>query len=446
MTCGNQLALKFLHVRFLNIFPFLLLLSTALSSAQTRKSGKELPPSAYQLISVEVLGTQQFKPEDVTRAAGLKLGQTVHEDDFRDAARRLGDTGVFTNITYSFEYAPDGTKLKLQVKDADQFVPARFENLVWFSDQELLAKLHEQVPLFNGELPVTGGLPDDVSEALQALIDDKKIPVRIDYVRVTHGDGPTEAFAFSATGPRIGIRNVEFSGGNAAEFPSLEAAAKQLRGAEYARSALRQQEDKNFLPAFLQRGCLRATFADPQAKVVQSEENEVLVDVTFPVDPGPQYKVTEIVISGNKIFPGDTLRKLIQLKIDQPADAIELAQDIDSIKSLYGTRGYMDTAAKLAPELDDSQHTVKYRLTINEGDVFKMGDLEILGLESHTKDRLQNNWTLLAGDTYNSAYTRRFVSQALKDVLTKGDWNTDIHETLDRKDKTVDVTLRFDQK
>jgi outer membrane protein assembly factor BamA len=438
------LALKFLYVRFFSVPALVLLLMIAFSPAQTRKS-KELPASAFQLISVEVSGTQRYKPEDVTRAAGLKLGQTVHEDDFRDAARRLGDTGAFSDVAYSFEYAPDGTRLKLQVKDAEHFVPVRFENLVWFSDQELLEKLHAQVPLFNGELPASGRLADDVSEALQALIDDKKIPARVDYLRVAHDDGSTEAFAFSVSGPRIAIRNVEFSGADVAELPSLEAAAKQLRSAEYMRSALRQQADKSFLPAFLQRGYLRAAFADPQARVIQSEENEVLLDVTFPVDPGPQYKVTGIVISGNRNFPVDTLRKLIQVKMDQPADAIQLARDVDSIKSLYGTHGYMDAAVQLAPELDDSQHTVKYRITVTEGEIFKMGDLEILGVESHTKDRLQNNWTLLSGDTYNSGYTRRFVSQALKEVLT-GEWNTDIDETLDRKDKTVDVTLRFSQK
>jgi outer membrane protein assembly factor BamA len=263
------LALKFLYVRFFSVPALVLLLMIAFSPAQTRKS-KELPASAFQLISVEVSGTQRYKPEDVTRAAGLKLGQTVHEDDFRDAARRLGDTGAFSDVAYSFEYAPDGTRLKLQVKDAEHFVPVRFENLVWFSDQELLEKLHAQVPLFNGELPASGRLADDVSEALQALIDDKKIPARVDYLRVAHDDGSTEAFAFSVSGPRIAIRNVEFSGADVAELPSLEAAAKQLRSAEYMRSALRQQADKSFLPAFLQRGYLRAAFADPQARVIQS--------------------------------------------------------------------------------------------------------------------------------------------------------------------------------
>jgi len=429
-------------VKFLNILS-LALLFTSLSSAQTHK---ELPSSAFQLISVQVSGTQRYKPEDVARASGLQIGQTVHEDDFRYAARRLLDTGAFIDVAYSFQYAPEGTKLELRVKDVERFVPARFENLVWFSDQELLEKLHAQVPLFNGQLPVTGKLPDDVSEGLQALVDDKKIPARVDYLRVAHEEGPAEAFTFSVTGPRITIGNVEFSGADTTELPSLEAAAKRLRGTEYVRSALRQQEDKILLPVFLERGYLRATFADPQAKVIQNDEDQTLVDVTFPVNPGPQYKLTQLILSGTKNLPVESIRKLVQLKMDQPADAVQLARDIDSIKSLYGTRGYMDVSVHVAPELDDSQHTVKYRLTINEGEVYKMGDLEILGVESRIKDRLQNNWTLLTGDTYNSGYTRRFVSQALKDVLTTGEWNTDIQETRNQKDKTVDVTLRFIQK
>jgi outer membrane protein insertion porin family len=431
-------------VKFFRALPLVLLLLFAeISPAQTSKTSKELPPSAFRLISVQVTGTQRYKPEDVARAAGLQLGQTVHEDDFRDAARRLGETGAFTNVAYSFEYSPDGTKLELQVKDAQHFAPARFENLVWFSDQELLAKLHAQVPLFDGQLPITGKLPDDVAEALQAMVDEKKIAAQVEYVRVAHEDGPTEGFAFSVSGPRIVIQNVEFSGTDAAELPALAAAAKKLRGAEYGRSALRQQEDKNFLPVFLERGYLKATFGNPEAKVAQNDQDETLVDVTFPVDPGPQYKLTSLLILGNRVMPSEALRQAIHARLGQPADAVELSKDVDGIKSLYGARGYVDAAVRNEPELDDSQHTVRYRLTIREGDVYKMGDLEILGLHSRTKDLLQNNWTLLTGDTYNASYTRRFVAQALKDVLNTGEWDTDIQETLDRKDKTVDVTLHF---
>jgi outer membrane protein assembly factor BamA len=430
-------------VRSLKALPFLILLLATGSRSQTRKTSKELPPSAFKLVSVHVSGTLRYKPEDVIHATGLQLEETVHDDNFKDAVRRLGDTGAFTDVAYSFDYSPEGTKLELQVKDAEQFAPARFENLVWFSDRELMEKLHAQVPLFSGELPVKGNLPDDLRDALQAMVDERRIPGQVDYTRVAHEDGRTEAFVFSVTGPRISIQNVEFSGATSTELPSLEAAAKRLRGAEYVRSALRKVEDKNFLPIFLARGYLKATFADPDAKIARSDQEETFVDVTFLIFPGPQYKLTALEISGYKAMPLDTLRPAIHVRVDQPADALQLGKDVDQLKSLYGTKGYVDATVRIEPQLDELQHTVGYRLVISEGDIFKMGDLEILGLDARTKDRLQNNWTLLTGDTYNSGYTRRFVSQALKEVLTTGEWNTDIQETLDRNDRTVDVTLRF---
>ncbi len=437
--------LEFLQVRFLKFFPFFALLLMP-AAAQKRKAEKPLPASAYKLVSVDVTGTQHYKPEDVVRASGLQIGQTVHEDDFKDAARRLGDTGAFLDVAYSFSFDPDGTKLNLQVKDAQHFAPVRFENLVWFSDQELAEKLHSQVALFNGELPVTGKLPDDLSEALQALVDEKKIPAKVDYERIAHDDGPIEAFSYSATGPRIGIRHAEFSGISPEQFPALEATAGSFRGEEYAKSRIRRQEQKTIVPVLQEQGYLKATFGEPQARVAQSEEDDVLVDVTFPVDTGAQYKLEEITISGNKVFSTDALRKLITVPLDQPANLVLFNNNVDAIKTLYGSKGYMDATIDSKPEIDDSRHTVKFPLTIHEGDVFKMGELEILGVDPHTKDRLQNNWTILTGEPYNASYTRRFVAQALQDVLKTGEWNTDIRETLDQKDKTVDVTLRFDQK
>src|SRR5437016_1018802 len=137
-------------------------LSLALAQTPRKLSPKDLPPSAFKLISIKITGTKRYKSEDVIAATGLELHQTVSEDDFRKAVRTLGVTGAFTDVLYSFQYSPEGTKLDLQVQDAEKFVPVRFDNLVWFSDQELLEQLHAQVPLFNGQLPVIGDLPDEV--------------------------------------------------------------------------------------------------------------------------------------------------------------------------------------------------------------------------------------------------------------------------------------------
>jgi hypothetical protein len=75
-----------------------------------------------------------------------------------------------------------------------------------------------------------------------------------------------------------------------------------------------------------------------------------------------------------------------------------------------------------------------------------MGDLEIRGLDSHTNERLQNEWNLRGGDRYDSGYAKRFLDLADKEFSLLADWTVSVRESLNRDEKTVDVTLRFDPK
>jgi outer membrane protein insertion porin family len=415
--------------------------------AQTRKPpAKELSPSAFKLVSIEVTGSKRYPPAEIIAASGLQIGQTVSEADFKVASQHLGDTGAFRDIAYSFEYSPDGTKLELQLTDSDQFVPARFDNFVWQSDKELLKQLQERVPLFQGQLPVAGNLADQVSDALQALLIEHKINGRADYLRFAHGDGPIEAFDFSVSGPNIRIGNVEFTGAGPSELPLLQAAARKVQGGDYLRSVLRVRQDKDLLPVYLARGYLKAAFDDAQAKVVQQSPDETVVDVTFPVHPGFQYKLTNVQWTGNTVFPAGQLEALIHLRASEPPDAIQLANDLEAVRSLYGTRGYMAASVEPVPQMDDSQATVSYQLQVREGDLYHMGELEIQGLDTRTANRLEGNWQLRQGEPFDASYPDRFAKESLKVLSLQGEWNVSIHATPNEKDKTVDVTVRFDLK
>jgi outer membrane protein assembly factor BamA len=421
-------------------------LSSGFGQTARKQSPKELPPSAFKLISIKTTGTKRYKSEEIIVASGLQIGATVSEDDFKNAARILGETGAFGDVQYSFQYSSDGAKLDLQVQDAEQFVPVRFDNLVWFSDQELIDKLHASVPLFQGQLPAGGDLADQVSNALQGLLIEHNVQGKADYLRAAHEDGPIEAFVFTVTGPQIHIRNLAFAGAVAPELPSLEAAAERLQNADFLRSILRAQEDKNFLPIYLKSGYLKAAFGDAQAKIVQDSPQETIVDVTFPVEPGRQYKLTEIEMEGCKAFSAETLKKLIHAETGEPANAVQFDADIESMKRLYGTRGFM--AAGIQPEIqtNDADSSVKYVLRIEEGDVYSMGDLDVRGLDSRTTSRLQDDWKLRGGDPYDSSYPKQFLDRADKDMSILADWKVSVRESLNKNEKTVDVTLRFDPK
>ena len=425
------------------ILPALLLGCASLLSAQVRKPSKPISPSASKLLSIKVTGSKRYTPDQIIAATGLQLGQTVSEDDFQQVSRRLGESGAFGNVAYAFQFSSEGIKLDLQVTDSDQFVAARFENFVWLSDQELFEKLRARVPLFDGRLPVAGTLADQVSDALQALAIERQLQGRADYLRSGPQDGPIEAFDFSLTGQAIRVRNFEFPGAGSAELSSLDAAAKKLSGQDYQRAIIRVQAEKNFLPVYLERGYLKAAFSDPQPKIVEDNSQETLVDVAFPVTPGRQYKLSELQLSGYKVFPAEQLRQLIRQQTGQPANAVQVDEDIEAIKKLYGTRGYMAARIQLTPEINDAESTVKYLFQFQEGGVFKMGDLDIRGLDSRTTERVAAAWKLRGGDTYDSGYPKQFLD-ANNSLVPSDQWNVTVHESVEEKDRVVDVSLHFD--
>jgi len=418
------------------------LLSLSSAFPQTPKPGsKQLPPTAFRLKSVEVIGTSRYKAEDVIRAANLQLGQSFHGDDLKSTVRLLGESGAFAAVSYSSQFETDGARVKLKLRDADRFFPAQFDNVVWFTDRELREKLHAKVALFDGQLPRNGTLAADVSEALQLLLIQKNVAGQVDYLRPFDEDNPVEAFVFTVSGPNITIRNVEFSGAGPAELPALTSGAQKLEGTEYRRPAIRAMADKTFLSVYREHGYLKAVMGDPQPTVVQNDAHDTLVDVRIAVEPGRQYRLAGIQISGNNDLAVVTLRAAFHVQDGEVANIPELDKDLATIRQICGTRGYMEASTKAEVHTNDSGFTVLYLVSIVEGDVYKMGEVEIRGLDSQTTARLENDWSLHRGDTYDASYVGRFLEQAYKEI---GDWHARVHESVDPRDKTVDVTVRFE--
>jgi outer membrane protein assembly factor BamA len=423
------------------------LLGISLTAAQkTARSSKESPIAAYKLVGLKVTGTQRFTEKEILPASGLALGQSVAEADFKEAARRLGDTGLFTDVAYSFSFAPSGTKLEFQLTDVEEskLVPAHFENFVWFSDAQLLSEIQRRVPLFKLLMPVGGTMPDHLEEALQAILDEKQIPARVDYLREAPQEGGSLiGLSYRVEALQIHIRDVEFPGATPDQLPQLQAAARKLTGTPYVRSGLAQVARVEFMPVCLQRGYLKASFADSQARVVTQSGGEVEVVAILPLTPGKVYSTSSVDWKGNKVFPADELQRQIHLPAGQPADAVHLTSDLEKVAKLYHTKGYMTARITPKPLLDDDHSTVHYDLNVVEGDQFKMGEFEVIGLDSQAKAHLQAAWKLSEGQPYDSEYSQRFLEETSRFVPSSIPWDIKVHEAVNEKDKTVDVTIRF---
>ncbi len=399
-------------------------------------------------------GSKRFTQEDIAAASGLPIGTIAHEEDFKKAARQLGETGAFGDITYTYTYSSAGTRLEFHVTDADKFIPAHFADFVWFTDEELLHKLHDRIPLFNGELPANGRLPDQVSDVLQAMLVENAIPGRVEYVRNNGKDERLESITYNVTGVSIRIHHAEFPGAGSAELPLLQAAAEKLFDREYSRDYMNNFIEHDLLPIYREHGYLKASCASAQPKVVKPDATDstdnkqppTFVEVTFPVTPGFQYKVTKWDWSGNKEIPSDQLDPLLHARAGQTANTVQLGNDLREVQLLYGSRGYILATIKVNAEFDDVVGGVAYHLVVQEGALYRMGELQFRGLDNNLTARLRAAWKIRPGEVYDATYLKEFLPQARKLLPPTLDWEVDPHVTAIARDKTVDVDLQYTAK
>lgn len=425
-----------------------------LSAAQ--KSYSQASEAARKLIEIKVTGSKRFSADAIAVTTGLPLGMIATEEDFKKGARRLGDLGVFTDIAYSFSFSPAGTRLEYHVTDAEKFVPARFEDFVWFTDAELRQRIQQNAPLFDGSLPINGGLIDQVSDVLQAMLVENHIPGHVEFHRERQGeDGPVEDILFQAADVEIHVRNFEFPGAAESELAALQSAARNFAPRQYSRAKLDAFVQRQLLPVYRQRGYLKAAFSEPQPKVVpnagkdasdssdETSRNQQVVDVAFTVTPGQQFKVKSISWTGNKEFPTDQLAKMVRLQPGEVANTVRLSDNLQDVQKLYGSRGYVTATIRVAADYDYAASTVNLRLEVSEGPVYHMGELEFRGLDNSLTAKLRSVWKIRQGDVYDSSYLSDYLPKAQKLLPNNFDWDVSSHVTANVRDRSVDVDLIY---
>ncbi len=436
-----------------------LCLSLSLSAFALQKPPAHKSPASTpdKLIAVTATGTRRYTDKEILAASGLQLGQSAADGDFKEAARRLGDSGLFTDVVYSYASSSAGVKLDLQLTDIDdsKLVPAHFENFVWFTDAKLLSAVQHSVPLFKQFVPIAGTLTDHVAQSLQAILSEHHLPGRVDYLReaLDQSGGPLVSIAYRVEEINIYIHGFEFPGASPEQSALLANAARRAVGGSYARYGIAQVAKFDLLPIYLQRGFLKASFGLSGARVVPPsstgeqppDPSDIQVDVLLPVAPGKIYAASAVDWKGNSALATGEVKPLIHLTSGHAVDGVQLGHDLENVARLYRSRGYMLAQIKPDADFDDEKATVHYTLTVAEGDLYKMGELEINGLDTQAKARMVEAWTLAEAQPYNADYPAKFLKDTNRLLPKDVQWSVTVHETLDKKDKTVDVEIRFKQ-
>jgi outer membrane translocation and assembly module TamA len=237
---------------------------------------------------------------------------------------------------------------------------------------------------------------------------------------------------------------VKFQGVSQLDVAGLDAATKPLVGTDYQQSFVSDFARLNLGPIYAQQGFLRVEFGTPVAKLIKDDPLQHSVTITIPVREGLQYRLAGLQFTGNSVISSTDLMKNIHLLPGKPANGVQLQLDLGNIHDLYGTRGYLTARVMPHPSFTDDQKTVIYDLQVHEGDLYRMGKFEIVGLDPAHAEAFKMKCKLAEGDPYDTSYWKTFLAQAGPYLpRVAGRWNVTFNQSPNSVTKTVDVTIGY---
>src|SRR6202046_4509748 len=179
----------------------------------------------------------------------------------------------------------------------------------------------------------------------------------------------------------------------------------------------------------------------------RADSNPDSDDYGTPGEPLPRRKPSSedtpysIELAARPVFPLEELRNLIPLQEGDIFSAEKVREGLDALKRLYGAHGYIDFVAEPITDIDDEHQTVSFRFELGEGKQYRIGQLEIYGLDASLQNALIRK--MKVGDIFDNESLQTFFNDNQANFPAGSYWAEDPTIVRHPKTGTVDVEFTF---
>ena len=196
-------------------------------------------------------------------------------------------------------------------------------------------------------------------------------------------------------------------------------------------------------------------------------------NVVFYIEEGPEVKLEEVVINGNKAISSDDIKSALKnqeywifsfLGHSGTLRTEELKDDIETIKNLYYNKGYIQIQVD-EPKIDPKTYTFRecyfwgpsstyvrrseliMQFFLKEGDQFRVGSIAVKGNVLISEEELFKEIKLTKGDIFSRDVLRQDVARIMDryDSIARPFANVIPQFNVDPEKKTVAITIEIQE-
>jgi len=138
-----------------------------------------------------------------------------------------------------------------------------------------------------------------------------------------------------------------------------------------------------------------------ETKIVDGTTPERII-IEIRGDKGDLYRIGNVGVSGNKIFPTDTISKAISLKSGDIYGPEKVTNSVQVIAEMYGRKGYIDVAVLPNAKVRLTEKIYDVSFEVEEGQKFRVGIIKVLGNSRTEGPVILHESLLTPGEIFDS--------------------------------------------
>lgn len=356
-----------------------------------------------------------------SRETGVYSPKTLRED-----FKSLWNTGFFEDILIESEDGPTGKIVKIKVKENRLIKTIKYKTGKKIKESDITDKLQENNIVL---MPFSYYNPAKVKRVERII---KEMLYEKGY---SQGDVKVEESMEKdqivltvnvIQGPKTRIGSIVFPGLDPKELSPgfVRKGMKNNKkhnlfsvfGGSDVYNKEKMEEDLEGIKEKLQeKGYLEAKVGKPSFSMFKGRNAlggiRRMMRISIPIELGPQYRMGNLKVEGNKIIKSGFIREVLKLKKGKLYNIKKRNKAIEEIQKIYGGFGHIYAQIVPLENLDPVKKVADLTLKVNEGEAAFVGKLEFRG-NTFTKDHvIRREWFLREGNRLNMNYLETSITR-----------------------------------
>jgi outer membrane protein insertion porin family len=439
------------------------------------------PPAAPQRLveSVDIIGNRRLRKDDILYYIQTRAGDNYNEAQVQRDLQAILALGFFDKVEtrVTIEDGPrGGVIVTFYVKELPIIRDIQFEGLHSVSESDVLKAFRERRVGVSKEAIQDPVKIKNAERVLKELLAAKGHPNAVVSANVEAVSATSSAITFVINeGSRVRVAEIRFTGSKNFKSSTLRDQMKYVKEAGLL-SRIREFDilDREKLDYDLHKvdnymrskGYLQARHGEPIIEglgrrhtgfpilpVPFLSSTDDVLRITVPINEGKLFRVGDIKIEGNSIFPEQAIKNAIGLQKGDVANGEAISKALyENLKKAYGAQGFIQYTAEIQPTFKDNpqkpdEGIADFVVTIDEGKQFTLRRLEFTG-NTFTRDNVLRREVLMnEGDIYNqNLYEFSIVRLNQLGYFNPIDKDKDADFRTNEEEALVDVTVKVSEK